>query len=279
MRAVLEHFGLSGPPLGEGGEAQVWALDEARVLRVWRGGGFDDQTERRKVLHDDLQPGARAAGIAIPDVLETGETDGQYWTVESRLPGRPLSVVLEGDCDREALVSGYMETAIRLGDLLGGTTHREICHEAPLSSDNGPTFLRLLAERSLTASPLDIPAPDPGLGDGPVGLVHMDYYPSNLMATETEITGVLDFGYGCFLSDRRLTPLVAAVALSRYVTPGAREADRAFAVRWLEARELGHLTVKVQPWIAAYWAFAMNDEPVVERWIPAMLEGRGLDED
>lgn len=269
---VLAGFGLSGPPMGEGGEAQVWALDAGHVLRVYRGGGFADETERRRDLHALLAPGARAAGIAIPEIVETGQIAGQFWTIETRLPGRPLSEVLAGPCDRAALITGYMETAGRLGDLLSGPEHRELCNPAPLSDRDGRTFLHKLAERSLDASPFDIAVPDPGLGDAPAELVHLDYYPTNIMAEPDRITGVLDFGYAAFLGDRRLTPLCAALALDPRVAPDATPADRDLAQEWLARNDLVCFVRGMRRWIAAYWAFAVTDDSALARWVPTFLD-------
>ena len=103
------------------------------------------------------------------------------------------------------------------------------------------------------------------------GLVHLDYFPGNVMAEENRVTGVLDFGYATIIGDPRFTPVLAAIYLSNRITPPANGVDRAVAMNWLAQRGLGHLVVPMQRWIAAYWSFCREDDPSLAAEISRVL--------
>ena len=252
-------FDLSAPPLGEGAEAWVFALPDDRALRLPKPGS-DAGVAARTALLDRLAPGARAAGVPIPKVLDIGKTEGRPWVIERRLPGVPMTEALGQRTDRATLIRRYMEMAQRVGDILTGEDHAEIGYAPPLSDPDGPTFLRSLAARSLQWAGLALDPPDPGLEDGPVGLVHIDYFPGNVMAEGGEITGVIDFGFGTLLSDRRLTPAVAALSLRFRTT--ATEDDLALAESLTGPVDLP----AVRRWLAAFWSFAAKDDTELADW-------------
>ena len=88
--AVLRHFAIdSDAVLGHGGEAWVYALDDARVVRVLHSGGSADDIERRQRLVDELARAPRT--FALPEVFEVGEIEGRVFAIERRLVGRGSS--------------------------------------------------------------------------------------------------------------------------------------------------------------------------------------------
>ena len=101
---------------------------------------------------------------------------------------------------------------------------------------------------------------------GPPELVHLDFFPGNVMADGDQVTGVLDFGFATILADRRLTPLVAAVSLR--LRSDATEAELAY----VEARVGAEAVPQMRKWLAAYWAFAIKDDPDLARWAVPELE-------
>ena len=272
MKAVLDHFRLSGAPLGEGAEAQVWALEEARVLRIPKDPAHSGLSARTALL-TRLAPGAWAAGVPIPQVLEQGETGGVPWVIEARLPGTDLAAALKATPDRPALIRAYLKMADTVGDVLSGADYRELAMDPPVVAATGPAFLTALAARSLDWAGLRIAPPDPGALDGPPALVHLDYFPGNVMSDGHRITGVIDWGFGTVLADRRLNPLVAALSL-RFRTD-VTEAELAVAEDWLAERGLNRHLPAVRRWLAAFWSFAIPDDPELAAWArPALGIGR-----
>jgi len=260
-------FGLAEPPLGEGGEAWVFALPGDRVLRIPKSGSQEGLSARTALL-ERLAPGARAAGVPIPQVLEAGATEGWPWIAERRLPGVPMGQALSRVADREGLIRPYMEMAHRLGDILTGADHRELGYVPPLHDARGPAFLRALAARSLGWAGMSVAPPDPGLGDAPIGLVHLDYFPGNVMVSDGEISGVIDFGYATLLTDRRLTPAVAVLSL-RF------RSDATGAELALAESLAGEVDIAaVRRWLAAYWAFAAKDDAELAAWALPELGGQ-----
>lgn len=69
--------------LGEGAEAEVFALDEARVLRIMRAQGQGPRVEQEALA----LASAAAAGIRVPRVFERFEVDGRAGVVMERLEG------------------------------------------------------------------------------------------------------------------------------------------------------------------------------------------------
>ena len=112
LARMLESFGLTPEAmLGHGGEARVYALDEQRVLRVYRAGTDPEEVDRRTALLSELVGSRERVPFSIPQVLDTVPGAGRVATVERRLPGQPLTEILresEGDA-REALVRAYLE--------------------------------------------------------------------------------------------------------------------------------------------------------------------------
>ena len=91
-RAILHRYGLTeADELGQGGEANVYALDDHRVLRVHR---------HEAAAHAE-QIGELCAGLdrtavpyALPELLEV-HSDGEVsWSIERRLTGRPFDGLL-----------------------------------------------------------------------------------------------------------------------------------------------------------------------------------------
>ena len=265
--AVLARFGVTGPPLGEGAEAWVHALDDARVLRVAKDpspGGWAG----RGMLLADLAPGAAAAGVPIPEVMETGEVGGWPFAVERRIPGTDMGRALRLTPDRGALIAAYMKMAHRLGDVATGADYRELGIAPPLVAATGPGLLEALARRSLGWAGRSVAPVVPEWLDGPPALVHLDYFPGNVMVEGTRITGVIDLGFGTILADRRLTPAVAALSLRFRSDATTAELAQAEALSGLDAGQLDD----VRRWLAAFWSFAIADDAELARWAAPVLE-------
>ena len=96
--AVLAQLGTNRERLlGEGGESQVFALDDERVLRLYRAGDGDGvgspvvgQVRQLYAFWDRTR--AQGDGeLQLPVVLDAGETLGRTWTVDRRFAGGSLA--------------------------------------------------------------------------------------------------------------------------------------------------------------------------------------------
>jgi hypothetical protein len=279
--AVLAAFGLrSEALLGRGGEATVYALDGERVLRVLQPGGDTDQLTRTEALLRDLV--TSGVPFQLPEIIEVGEIGGRPYAIERRLPGRSLLEVLRTDenGEREKLIEAYMEAAWALGDLRpeGWPYYGELAAPQLLRAKTWREFLAMRAGRSLVVAgpPLDqidahvlaVHLPEPARSE----FVHLDAFAGNMLTDGTGITAVLDIGYACVAGDRRLNPLAAAVYLE--LRPQAEAIgtvrDRLVARAWLRSAGLLDLLDPARHWLAAYWAFAVDDHPL-QAWCRSVL--------
>jgi putative membrane protein len=118
--ALLAAFGTSRDRLlGAGGESEVFALDEERVLRLYRSRheAPDPTVTQLRALY-----GAWAAtdiGIEVPLILNHGVRGGRTYTIDRRFSGRPFSgwlATAERPERRDALGT-FLDAVSRLGQL------------------------------------------------------------------------------------------------------------------------------------------------------------------
>ncbi len=279
---VLYALGI-GPDalLGQGGETWVYALDGARVARVYRPGTVVEGVNGRISLLREMAVNADRVPFAIPTVLDKRAVGGHLVTIEQRLAGRPLIDLLAEvrGPNRKRLIVAYLEAAAAIhrlgivrpwyGELLDGpdamrtATYRD--YLARRAARNLAAAGADFAHVSATALANALPEPDV-----PV-LVHLDAFPGNMLANEAgEITAVLDFGVVAIMGDARLDPVAAAVYLDPPITPTATEQDRQLAQAWLAERGLAQHYQPTRRWLAAFWSFAQDDPPL-HQWCRATL--------
>jgi len=280
---VLARFGVRPDDvLGHGGEAWVYALDHARVLRVLHAGGTVDHVRRRSRLIDELTR-SRVA-FDLPEALDVGEINGRVFVVERRLAGRSVMAELRvADGSRRArLIEAHLEAAAALGDLHLDPRgyYGDLISDDPITVDTWRMYLRAKAAASLSGSVADFASIDPSpLADalpdaiGPA-YVHLDAFTGNMLTDGQRITAVLDFGPTSVCGDRRLDPIAAVVYLTApEITPTATPADADLAHSWLRGAGLDHWFAAAQRWLAAFWTFAIDD-PLVLRWCRRVLLSR-----
>jgi putative membrane protein len=111
---LLARFGIGRDRLlGSGGESEVFALDHERVLRIYRTapGRTADQL---RPLYDSWR--GVDIGLELPMIMEMGELNGRFYTVDRRFSGRNFSSWLqqaEMAQRRSALIS-FLEATERL---------------------------------------------------------------------------------------------------------------------------------------------------------------------
>ncbi len=278
--SVLKRLGVAADALlGHGGEAWVYALDDARVLRVLHAGGRAEDVRRRQSLVDEL---ARAGpAYALPEILEIGEIDGRIFAVERRLPGRSVMDELRS-CDDDArgrLIEAHLDAAAALGDLYlaprGG--FGDLIIDNAITTSTWRAYLEERAATSLARSTRELRSIDPIALAAPLpettvaAFVHLDAFAGNMLTDGARITAVLDIGPTSVAGDRRLDTLAAVVYLtSPEITPVATAADVDVAMSWLRTAGLHDWFDPARRWLAAFWSAAVDD-PRVLRWCHTVL--------
>jgi aminoglycoside phosphotransferase (APT) family kinase protein len=277
---VLVHFRVRpNDHLGNGGEAWVYALDEARVLRVLHAGGTIDHVHRRQRLVDEL---ARSRpSFDVPEVLDVGEVHGRVFVIERRLCGRSVLAELSiaDGSRRTQLIEAHLEAAAALGDLHleARGFYGDLISDDAITTPTWRTYLEAKAAASLSRSMAEFASIDPSrLADAlpeaaEPAYVHLDAFTGNMLTDGKHITAVLDFGATSVIGDRRLDPIAAAVYLTAPdITPTVRPADSDVAQSWLRNAGLDHWLEPARRWLAAFWTFAIDD-PHVLRWCRTVL--------
>ena len=221
-RSVLERHGV-GPDdhLGHGGEADVFALDPERVLRLLRNPDVDATAayvRRIGSLYDTFDRGA--VPFALPQVLEV-HVEEIAWSIERRLPGRVLQELLDdldGD-ERVRAIDGYVDGAADFG-ALGvppgfGDGYGELFTAEQLRAERWGDLLadRLVRQRDRGDAVLGLvddldravdhivamARAEPSVGRT---LVHGDYFPGNvLFGDDLRVSAVLDLGWLTVVGD------------------------------------------------------------------------------
>lgn len=270
--------------LGEGGEAEVFALDGERVIRRWRQD--HPSIDGRLRLVQELRAGAGALDVELPDVLDHGVgRDGRRWFLERRLPGRSMKDALHDvrGGARRALIDSYLETAASLRRIDFARDHfGELLTDEPLRTPTWADYLRRALDRQVAAvepelrdeialdetaaairrSLLAIPEPEPGI-------VHFDYFPGNVLCDDRRITAVIDWSVLSVVGDPDLD-LAMAVAYFG-VTEAATDEDVAQGTRWLAERGLAERAALYERWAAAWWSPVVDDFGL-RRWVRAVLD-------
>ncbi len=266
--------------LGEGGEAQVYALDMAHVIRLFREGASAQAVAERTNLMAEIASGAKHLPFETPEVVEQGVLFGRIFTVEKRIPGTSLLTALATaqESIRRSLIEQYLQTAWQLGDIqIRQPFFGEFGRADAVQTNTWAAYLAERARRSLAASPfaaIDVEALTSALAtlDDAPAFVHLDYFAGNVMVDGARLTAVIDFGYSSIVGDRRMNAVAAAAYLmTPHITPTAVKADHAIAMTWLQERELLTYFEPGSRWLAAYWAFA-HDDVALYAWCKSILD-------
>jgi aminoglycoside phosphotransferase (APT) family kinase protein len=207
--AILARFGIDrSRRIGHGGEATVYALDDARVLRLYHASPHG--IAQLAAFYDELA--GQDPGFALPRIIEHGEIDGVPYTVDRRISGRSLMDALPAlrGGERRRALDGYFEVACRVRELrTGRVPYGEILREDAVRAVSWPAYLHARMGRCLADSagwlPADVSALDRAVERLRIGidalaetaplLVHGDVFPGNVMVgDDLRVTGLVDFG-------------------------------------------------------------------------------------
>lgn len=264
--------------LGEGGEARAFVINDGSVLRVNRKGTSQADVSARISLLSRLALRAELVSFEIPQVRDHGFECGHHFTIEDRLHGAPMRDALS-QCtgsERENLVHDYLETSTQLSRLMiGETQYGEFAMQDGILCPSFKEFLRERSVKSLAQTELDIDleAIIEGIEEPEKPqLVHLDYYPANVMCANGKVTAVLDFGGSTIAGSAVFNPIIAAAFLNQLITPSANENDTRLANDWLAENGLTNTGIAVRKWLATYWSFCEEqDDPALFRWCRAIL--------
>lgn len=221
-QAVLKRFSLTERDLlGSGGESQVFALSDERLLRLYRARADPKYLTRLRDFYRMLD--SVALPFQLPFMEEVGDVDGALYAIEKRLPGASLTRYLR-DARAEArsrALAGYLTAAAYVQTIpIASNSFGELLTDRPVQRPTWPQYLATRAQEALRASYAQISSDVPGL-DGIVEswekdleivagvteprLAHGDYFPGNVMVDERgEVTAVIDFSPMTVAGDPRL---------------------------------------------------------------------------
>ncbi len=274
--------------IGEGGEAEVFALDADRVLRRWRRD--HPSIEARIGFTQEVAAGAADLPFAVPEILDHHvDEQGRPCFVERRLPGRSMTEAL-GEVTgarRTSLLTSYLETAVSLREIaFDRPWFGEVIADAPLRSETWRGYLEAALDRqvaaadtgaypdidvedvasSLRAEIADVTEPRPSL-------LHFDYFPGNVLCDDTRVTAVIDWSVLSIVGDPDLDVALAIAYFA--VTPTATADDVSFSCAWLRARGLAARATFHRRWGATWWLPHHDDENIRQFVAGVLTQERG----
>ncbi len=277
MKSTLAYFGVTSEGrLGGGGEADVYALPDRKVLRLMKPRAEAASETRRRELLSEFQAGATHLPFNIPEVIDHGAYDGHFYTIERRIAGIAMDKALGGSPPyRDLLVRNYLKAALDIGAIMSPGFFGELAGPKPVQALDQTSAFGAIAARSLAQAGINsvdgaaLAAALPQTESA--GIAHIDYFPGNVMCDGPNVTGVIDFGYATLAADPRLTPIIAVACLHSRIAANANDADREVADDWLTQRGWMSFMSPTNRWLAAFWAFAFTDDPPLEIWGRAQL--------
>jgi aminoglycoside phosphotransferase (APT) family kinase protein len=281
---VLTRIGVADAErLGAGNEAQVYAMPGGRVARIMRSGSRLEDAVARAALLREIAGSAATLTFRTPVVLSVDLVGNRVVVIEQLLPGEPVSRLLErlSGPARESLLADYLDTASKIAQVRVTRPYF-----GPLAGDRSSRyarwsdFARARAAQNIRRCPPDlraaVAAESARTWDEPSkpAVVHLDYFPPNVLAEEDAVTAVLDFGSSTIVGDPRMEAWSAVAYLDAEISPQAHEGDRAQAMAWLVGRGLADGYPKARRWLAASWSFATDDAALMT-WCRRVLLASG----
>lgn len=285
---VLRHLGVGRSTwLGGGGEADVYQVDDNRVVRVWLGTPHVDLNALAQ-LYETL--GRAGLPFATPEWLEVGAVAGIPYAVERRYRGVPLLGLLPGlgVQNRRRALRSYLDAACVLGrDVdLAWPWFGELLAVEPVRSESWAEFLRARAAASVRLAGERLRADVPGLDDRfatwsaaldglpPLTrgrLVHGDFFPGNvILGSDLSVSAVVDFGLTAVSGD----PLLDIAGALGYLAVREHRADDVTFLNDVVAQRFGDLRAPIslyRTYTNLYFSFTAELSPKLYRWCVAGL--------
>src|SRR4029079_841469 len=108
--------GEVGARIGHGGEADVYEMHGDRVLR-WYHSPPARPLATLSTFYDEIQ--SPALPFALPRIIEHGTIEGRAYSIDARIPGRPLMealLALRG-ADRRRALDSYLAAAHQIASV------------------------------------------------------------------------------------------------------------------------------------------------------------------
>jgi putative membrane protein len=288
---VLAHFGIDESRLlGSGGEARVFAVDDQRVLRLYRRSPESPAhtTQQLRALYDCWSDAE--IGIEVPRILDSGTIAGRYFTLDRRLSGRSFSEWLASASseDRRLTLTSYLDATLALQHLPSPVPGfaRLVGVGAPQQFSTLPELLTHQMSLSLARSrdrlELDLPQVRQVWDDLQAdlaqrvcrpALVHGDLCPPNVFVSrgargEAVVTGIGDFSPHTLSADPMLD--VAGAVCFLELEPYPEAAADALWLGQLAVQRLGPDTARwldvYRRFYGFYYSMTYDVEPLAYAW-------------
>ena len=229
--------------------------------------------------------------FALPQILEQGEDNGLFYSVDRLIPGRPLHELmplLDGDDRRYALAS-YTDAVFEIASLpVVRDEFGEFLRDADsIRAATWSEYLLARMRRCLDEARWlheDVPALDAmvaaltrrigAIAPVPKALVHGDYFPGNvLIADDLVVSGVIDFGPLTVIGDPMLD-IASAVIFLEVARPGYRTEDTEFVRDRLFARSgraIDDAITTYRAWYAIRFSPYRADDANLYAWCTGSL--------
>jgi aminoglycoside phosphotransferase (APT) family kinase protein len=274
---LLNAFGVtSDKPLGSGQESDVFAIDDRRVLRLYRRPLDERHLARLATFYARLD--RSDAPFMVPEIIEFGERDGITYAVEGRVSGIDLANSRMEREGRFHAIRNYVDAAAAVRSLKHPQAQfGEVIAASPVRRDTWAEFVVARAvqcldeHRHFLIGVLERPergisALEAGLASrhaASPSLVHGDYFPENVMVADDGcVCGVIDFGALTLIGDADLD--LACAVLNLTGMTGVTPEDRGIALKRAEALGVTRDTLDLYD---LYYAF---------RFLGALRENDGL---
>ena len=227
VEGVLRREGLDDPIfLGAGEDAWAFALSDAEAIRIFPHASKSFVSELVH-LYDRLQ--GHSFSFQCPRIHEVRVHEGIVYTIEARLPGRPMGEFCrEADGEaRRRVLRNYLKALRELGEVeigdreFGGLsvsavwptagTWKEFLRRGLETSWRkiGPGLTEEFADLRRIVSRLEVLIEERMDWDRK-SLVHGDAYPGNVLVDDDgEVATILDFGRYSLVGDPRLDLAIA----------------------------------------------------------------------
>jgi putative membrane protein len=287
---LLTSFGISRDQLlGWGGESEVFALDHDRVLRLYRS--RHEAPRHTAAQLKDLFESWRGVdiGIELPMIIETGERDGRFYSVDRRFSGRSFSSWLQHAdlSQRRPVLISFLDATERLQHLPSPVPGfaRLIGEGAPQQFTTLGELLAAMLQGPLQTSRERLEHDVPGVSEVwrrlhadiaqrtvMPALVHGDVCPPNAYLSQGPngpvVTGIGDFSPHTLHADP-LLDLAGALIFLELEPYADAPADAA----WLEAVAVERQGREIARWIDVYrryYGFYFSNayafEPTLYAW-------------
>jgi putative membrane protein len=269
---LLAAFGTSRDQLlGSGGESEVFAIDHERVLRLYRS---RHEAPRRTAAQLQILYQSWAGsdiGLELPMILESGERNGRFFTVDRRLSGRNFSGWLQHAdmAQRRPALIGFLDATERLQQLPSPVPGfaRLIGEDAPQPFGTLVELLSSMLKGPLQSSRTQLERDIPDVAEvwnrlyGELAqrsvlpaIVHGDVCPPNAYLSQGPegpvVTGIGDFSPHTVHADPLMD--VAGALIFLELEPYA---DAAADAAWLEAVAVERHGREIVRWIDVYRRF------------------------